>query len=382
LAQHLRLAGDPVDTGVDASPEAFAAAVRAVLHREDVDALVIVFVPPLAVPGAAYARALRAVVDEDTAGAKPIVSTFLAVEGVPTELAVPGPDGTPGYGSVPSYPSPERAVLALTRAIRYARWRSTSRGVLVRPDGIDTAAARELVAGSTVDSSRTLADADAMRLLGCYGIDVVPFRHADNEVHAVAAADAIGYPVVLKSASEKLRHQADSVGVRLDLAGADAVRAAYRDLRAVSGVDGVTVQRMAGHGVSCLIGLQDDPSFGSLVYFGLSGIVSDLLGDRAYAVVPLTDVDAAWLVRAPAAAPLLAGYAGTESVDLAALADLVLRVAAMAEDLPEVRTITLDPVLALTGGAAVTGAQVVLGPPPPRPDAVPRQLRTIRAGGS
>jgi acyl-CoA synthetase (NDP forming)/GNAT superfamily N-acetyltransferase len=382
LAQHLRLAGDPVDTGVDASPEAFAAAVRAVLHREDVDALVIVFVPPLAVPGAAYARALRAVVDEDTAGAKPIVSTFLAVEGVPTELAVPGPDGTPGYGSVPSYPSPERAVLALTRAIRYARWRSTSRGVLVRPDGIDTAAARELVAESTVDSSRTLADADAMRLLGCYGIDVVPFRHADNEVDAVAAADAIGYPVVLKSASEKLRHQADSVGVRLDLAGADAVRAAYRDLRAVSGVDGVTVQRMAGHGVSCLIGLQDDPSFGSLVYFGLSGIVSDLLGDRAYAVVPLTDVDAAWLVRAPAAAPLLAGYAGTESVDLAALADLVLRVAAMAEDLPEVRTITLDPVLALTGGAAVTGAQVVLGPPPPRPDAVPRQLRTIRAGDS
>jgi acyl-CoA synthetase (NDP forming)/RimJ/RimL family protein N-acetyltransferase len=382
LAQNLRLAADPVDTGVDASPEAFAAAVRAVLHREDVDALVIVFVPPLAVPGAAYARALRAVVDEDPAGAKPIVSTFLAVAGVPTELAVPGPDGTPGYGSVPSYPSPERAVLALTRAIRYARWRSTSRGVLVRPDGIDIVAARELVARSTVDFGRALADADAMRLLGCYGIDVVPFQQADNEADAVAAADAIGYPVVLKSASEKLRHQADSVGVRLDLAGADAVRAAYRDLRAVSGVDGVAVQRMAGHGVSCLIGLQDDPSFGSLVYFGLSGIVSDLLGDRAYAVVPLTDVDAAWLVRAPAAAPLLAGYAGTESVDLAALADLVLRVAAMAEDLPEVRAVTLDPVLALTGGAAVTGAQVVLGPPPPRPDAVPRQLRTIRAGDS
>jgi acyl-CoA synthetase (NDP forming) len=383
LAQNLRLAADPVDTGANASPAAFAAAVRDVLHRDDVDALVIVFVPPLAVPGAAYARALRAVVDEGTAGAKPIVSTFLAVEGVPAELAVPGTDGTPGYGSVPSYPSPERAVLALTRAIRYARWRSTSRGVLVRPGGIDTDAARELVAESTVDASQhVLGDADAIRLLGCYGIDIVPFRQADNEVDAVAAADAIGYPVVLKSASEKLRHRSDPVGVRLDLAGADAVRAAYRDLRAVSGVDGVAVQRMAGHGVSCLIGLQDDPSFGSLVYFGLSGIVSDLLGDRAYAMVPLTDVDAAWLVRAPAAAPLLAGYAGTESVDLAALADLVLRVAAMAEDLPEVRTVTLDPVVALTSGAAVTGAQVVLGPPPPRPDAVPRQLRSIGAGGS
>jgi acyl-CoA synthetase (NDP forming) len=129
--------------------------------------------------------------------------------------------------------------------------------------------------------------------------------------------------------------------------------------------------------VSCVIGLQDDPSFGSLVYFGLSGIVSDLLGDRAYAVAPLTDVDAAWLVRAPRAAPLLAGYAGAEPADLAALADLVLRVAAMAEDLPAVRTVALDPVLALTSGVAVIGAHIELGPPPPRPDAVPRQLRSI-----
>ncbi|HEX4705570.1 MAG TPA: GNAT family N-acetyltransferase [Pseudonocardiaceae bacterium] len=380
LAQHLTLAIDPVDTGVDASPEVFAAAVRDVLHRPDVDAVVIVFVPPIAVPGTAYARALRAVVDEDTAGAKPIVSTFLAVEGVPAELAVPGPDGTPGYGSVPSYPSPERAVLALTRAIRYAGWRSAPRGVFVRPHGIHVDGARDLVATSmsTMDNpERVLTEDESARLLGCYGVDVVPFRRADTEDAAVAAAEAAGYPVVLKSASEKLRHHSDLVGVRLDLAGQDAVRAAYRDLRLVSGVDGVAVQRMAGHGVSCVIGLQDDPSFGSLVYFGLSGIVSDLLGDRAYGVVPLTDVDADWLVRAPRAAPLLSGYGGAEPVDLAALSALVLRVAAMAEDLPEVRIVALDPVLALASGVAVTGARIVLGPPPPRPDSVPRQLRPI-----
>jgi len=374
LAQRLVLAGDPVDTGAGASPEEFAAAVREVLRRDDVDALVIVFVPPVAVPGTAYARALRAVVDEDPPVTKPIVSTFLAVEGVPAELAVPGVDGTPGYGSVPSYSSPERAVVALARAIRYARWRSSPRGTFVRPGGLDAAAARELV--STVDSG-TLTDDVAARLLACYGIGVVPSVRVESEAAAVAVADDIGYPVVLKSASEKLRHHSDPVGVRLDLAGPEAVGAAYRDLRALSGVDGVAVQRMAGHGVSCVIGLQDDPSFGSLVYFGLSGIVSDLLGDRAYAMVPLTDVDADWLVRAPRAAPLLAGYAGDEPADLASLADLVSRVAAMAEDLPEVRAVALDPVLALTTGAAVTGVRVELGPPPPRPDAVPRQLRPI-----
>jgi acyl-CoA synthetase (NDP forming)/GNAT superfamily N-acetyltransferase len=380
LAQHLQLAGEPVDTGSEASPEAFAAAVRDVLHSDDVDALVIVFVPPLLVPGTAYARALRAVVDEPNAPHKPVVSTFLAVEGVPAELAAPGPDGAPGHGSVPSYPSPERAVMALARAIRYARWRSQPQGEFVRPVGIRTDRARELVdsALATCDGGRRpLTDAESVRLLGCYGIEVVPFRRAATEADAVAAAETLGFPVVLKSTSEKLRHHTDLVGVRLDLGGADTVRAAYRDLCVVSGVDDVIVQRMAGRGVSCVIGLQDDPSFGSLVYFGLSGIVSDLLGDRAYAALPLSDADAARLVRAPRSAPLLAGYQGAEPADLTALADLVLRVAAMADDLPEIRSLVMDPVLALTEGAAVASARIALGPPPPRPDSVPRQLRSI-----
>jgi acyl-CoA synthetase (NDP forming)/GNAT superfamily N-acetyltransferase len=386
LAQHLPLAADPVDTGSEASPEVFAAAVRDVLRREDVDAVVIVFVPPLAVPGTEYARALRAVVDDGAATNKPVVSTFLAVEGVPAELAVAGPDGTPGYGSVPSYPSPERAVTALARAIRYARWRSAPQGDYVRPDGIQVDAARELVAKamSTRDGAITdnivLSDADSVRLLSCYGIDVVPFRRVSTEADAVAAAAALGYPVAVKSAGEHLRHRPDLVGVRLDVATEDAVLAAYRDVRAVSGVDDVVVQGMVERGVSCVIGLQDDLSFGSLVYFGLSGIVSDLLGDRAYGAVPLTDADAARLVRSPMSAPLLAGYRGGQARDLTALADLVLRVAALSEDLPGVRSLALDPVLAQTSGVAVTSARVVLGPPPPRPDSVPRRLRSIGGG--
>jgi acyl-CoA synthetase (NDP forming)/GNAT superfamily N-acetyltransferase len=385
LAQHLRLVDAPVDTGSEATPAAFAAAVRDVLHRDDVDAVVIVFVPPLAVPEAAYATALRAVVAAADA-AKPVVSTFLAVEGVPAELAVPGPDGTPGYGSVPSYASPERAVQALARAVRYARWRAAPQGTFGRPGGTDPERARavvaELLAQSTPDwSERVLTDAESLRLLACYGIQVVPSRRAATEDDAVGAARALGYPVAVKSTSEKLRHRDDLVGVRLDIAGDDAVLAAYRDVRAVSGVDDVVVQRMAERGMSCVIGLQDDPSFGALVYFGLSGVVSDLLGDRAYGAVPLTDADAARLVRAPRSAPLLAGYQGAEPVDLAALADLVLRVAAMSEDLPPLRWLALDPVLAQPGGVAVTSARIVLGPPPARQDAVPRQLRTLGDAG-
>ena len=124
-----------------------------------------------------------------------------------------------------------------------------------------------------------------------------------------------------------------------------------------------------------MLEIVDDPSFGSLLSFGLSGVATELLGDRAYRVVPVSDQDAAALVRAPRAAPLLAGYRGAEPTDLDALTDLVLRVGRLAEDLPEVRCLVLDPVLASPAGAFVTGARVELGPPPHRDDGGPRRLR-------
>jgi acyl-CoA synthetase (NDP forming) len=261
-------------------------------------------------------------------------------------------------------------VSALARAARYAQWRSRPRGKFVRPDGIDTERARELVA-------QTSTDEEVMALLSCYGIEVVPFRTVSTVDHAVAACAELGYPVVLKSTSENLRHRTDFLGLRLDLSTAEAVRSAYQDLVEVSGSTEMYVQRMAPKGVSCQLGLQDDPSFGTLVTFGLGGVVSDLLGDRAYRSVPMTDVDAAALVRAPKAAPLLAGYRGGEPADLAALEDLALRLSALAEDLPEVRRLVLEPVLASAAGAFVSSARITVGEPPSQSDAGPRRLRPL-----
>ncbi|WP_198943318.1 acetate--CoA ligase family protein, partial [Actinokineospora bangkokensis] len=188
----------------------------------------------------------------------------------------------------------------------------------------------------------------------------------------------LGLPVVLKTADRRFRHRADLLGVRLDLTSPEHIRSAYADLRAVSGIDEVVVQRMAPKGTSCTIGLQDDPSFGTLVSFGLAGVVSDLLGDRAHRAVPLTDSDAASLVRAPRSAPLLAGYGGGPPADLAALEDVVLRVAALAEDVPEVRGAAIEPVLVSAAGAFVTGGRITVGSPPSQHDTGPRRLLAIR----
>lgn len=370
----LVLAGEPVDVGAAASPETFAAAVSAALADPDTDALVTVFAPPVATPGAEYARALR----EAVAGAdKPVVTTFLAAEGIPDSLAVRGSDGAPGRGSVPSYPGPERAVLALSRAVRYAAWRARPLPEPRRPDGVDAAAAQTRVQGwlAAHPQGRWLSDAEATELLAGHGVSVTAFAIADGAGAAVAAADDLGYPVAVKATGEQWRHRSDLQGVRLDLTGAAAVRTAHAEIAVVSGAETVYVQRMADKGTSCTVGVQDDPSFGSLITFGLAGVLTDLLGDRAYRVLPLTPTDAAELVRAPRAAPLLAGYRGSEPADLDALAELVLRVSTLAEDVPELRELCLEPVLASAGGAAVVSARVRIGAPPSRADLGPRRLR-------
>jgi acyl-CoA synthetase (NDP forming)/GNAT superfamily N-acetyltransferase len=371
----LELAGEPVDAGTTVGPADLASAVREAGRSDEVDALVVVFVPPLAMSGAAHAEALR----EAVAGLdKPVVSTFLATQGMLAELAVPGPDGVPDRGSVPSYPTPERAVAALGRAVRYARWRTAPPGEMIRPAGIDVQGARALVERLLGEGDRdpgdVLGDDERVALLRCYGIEMLPFRRARSAAETVAVASELGFPVAVKATGERWRHRVDGAGVRLTIVTHQGARQAYADLSRASGRDEVFVQKMAPPGTACVFALLDDPSFGALLSFGLSGMATELLGDRAYRPLPLSTVDAAELIREPRAAPLLSGYRGEPPAALDALEDIALRLNRLAEDLPEVRSLILDPVLAGPDGVAVSGARIVLGPPPTREGAGPRRL--------
>src|ERR671932_1217616 len=166
--------------------------------------------------------------------------------------------------------------------------------------------------------------------------------------------------------------------VKLDLRTPEAVREAYE---AIPAGDPVIVQAMAAPGVATVVEVVDDPSFGALVSFGLGGVATDLLGDRAYRTLPLTDLDAAELVRAPRAWPLLNGYRGSEPVDVAALEELLLRIARLADDLPEVLALSLEPVILgpakpWHGGRSlvIAGAAVRVGPPTARVAPGPRRM--------
>lgn len=378
--------GWPVDLGPAMSPKALGVALQEAAADPRVDAVLVVFIPVLSTPDTAYADAL---IEMAASADLPVVSTFLAASGVPERLRQAGPDGSAGRGSVPSYPSPEDAAYALGRVAAYAEWRRTPGGQLPALTGVDAKAAdavldRALAAelafaanGVRDIAPVTLADHDAAALLRAYGIEVWPNMPCADADAAVAAADEFGYPVAVKAADEALRHRVDLGGVRLDIRSADEVREAVAAIEARPGFagGGVLVQPMAPPGVACVVEVAQDSAFGPVVGFGLGGVATDLLGDRAWRAVPLTDADAHTLLRAPLAAPMLFGHRGATPVDAAALEDLLLRVGLLADEVPELRALELNPVLANGSGLTVLHATVQVAPPTPRPDVGPRRLR-------
>ncbi|MFL6127873.1 MAG: GNAT family N-acetyltransferase [Mycobacteriales bacterium] len=375
VASGLELAPGSADLGPDVDVAGFAAALRTAC--EQADAVIAVFAPVLATPGEDYARALAEVAGSSPV---PVASTFLGVEGVPAALRRVADGDSPDSalpGSVPSYPTPERAVRALAAAVRYADWRRRPVGTVPELAGVDPAAARAVLAAALEDApgGRELTEAEAGRLLAAYGLPPVPRRLAAGPAEAVAAAEELGYPVAVKATAEGLRHRPDLGAVRLGLDDRAAVEAAALELVELGGGAPVVVQRMARPGVATVVEVLDDPSFGALVSFGVGGIATELLGDRAYAPVPLSDLDAAELAAAPRAAPLLSGYGGAEPVDTSALTDLLLRVSRLAEDLPEVLALELNPVLVARTGLDILTARVTVGTPTARADPGPRRLR-------
>lgn len=367
---------EPIHLGPQAGPADFLTAVAAAVTDRAVDSVIVVYSPPVPVAVAAFAEAIRSGAQSDPA--TPVLTTFVADQGMSNLLATRGPGGMLERGSIPSYGDPERAARALARVRRYADWRTRPVSQVARPGGVDTVRARELVAAwMSSETDHWLADLEAAELLGCYGIRIVEFREVLDAETAVLAAEQFGYPVAAKATGEIWRNRPDLTGVRLDLWRPDEVRRAFTELAEISG-NPVHIQRMATKGVGCGFRVQDDPSFGSVISFGLSGTIIDLLGDRVYRALPLTEDESAELIDAPRAAPLLSGTVRGRDigkpVDKDALAELAQRISALCDDLPEVRELQCEPIMASPEGAAVLYGRVRIGPEPNRFESGPRRM--------
>ncbi|QJW36944.1 GNAT family N-acetyltransferase [Cellulosimicrobium protaetiae] len=367
----------------DASAHELAATVDALYAPDACDVVVVVQVP---VVGPRRADVSRAVALAAARTGRTTVASMLGLHGLTDELSAPAPGPLDGGASdalvrVPAYSTPEDAVAALGAVVRYARWREADHGTPVRPAGLDAVRARALVEGALAGRDAVDLDpATTAELLGCYGVRVWPARRVRTADEAVEAAREVGWPVALKSTAAGLRHRADLGGVRLDIADETELRTDVAQMReALAAVlpgaadEPFEVQAMADAGVACVVRSTEDQLFGPVVSFGLAGDAVDLLGDVAYGVPPLTDVDVAAMVRSVRAAPRLFGYMGTQVVATAALEDVLARVSVLADDLPEVRNLELYPVVVSEHEAAVLSARVTLADAQ-RADALRRAL--------
>lgn len=358
LAQYLppeASLGNPVDMIASASAEDYRRTLEVVGSWDGVDALIVIFTPPLVTRAEDVARAIRAGI-KGLRRPMPVLTVFLSARGVPAELQGEGV-------RIPSYAFPEDAARALARVVQHAAWRRTPDGVIPSFPDIRREEAAAIIASALAQGPRWLSQGDVSRLLGCYGLPLAEGRLVATPEDAGKAAEELGGPVALKAVAPTLLHKTEAHGVRLSLEGTRKVTEAAKEMASVVAgaghrVEGFLVQRMVPQGVELLVGVVHDRLFGPVVACGAGGTATELLKDIAVRITPLADRDAHDMVRSLATFPLLEGYRGAPAADVAALEEVLLRVGVLVEAHPEVAEMDCNPVVVLPRGAVIVDARV------------------------
>ncbi len=394
--------GNPVDLPASATSEDYRRVLEIILEDLDVDVALVTFTPPVLARADEVAQAVAGVASRID---KPVLANF-----IPTDATLAALRST--RERVPCFPHPESAAMAIARVAPYGEWVRRPEGSVRRFEDIDLPRARDIVERALVRGLGSLAGPGVTRespegadpvaetpfarpsdpsgrlpvwldtvsageLLKAYGIPILACIRASNLAEAVNGAKELGYPVALKLDAPALVHKSDIGGVRLNLRSPEDVTRAAEELFTRFGPSySLIVQPMGPDGVETVVGLLEDSSFGPLVMFGLGGKEAELFGDQIWSLVPMTTHDTRDLVRGLRSAPLLTGYRGSAPVDLAALEEVLSRVALLAEDLPEVVELSLNPVVATLKGVVALDARVRVAPAEHEPPLLRRAMRT------
>lgn len=357
--------GNPVDVLGDAGPDRFVQATELVLSDEEVDATLVILTPQAMTDPTSTARALGELAGRSH---KPVLAAWMGGQSVQDGL-----QELVRYG-VPAYTTPEQAVGAFMHLVSYARnleiLYETPREIPVE-FAIDQDKIKERFAILASDGGTTLSEKASKDLLNAYGIPVTEVHEARNADDAVAAAEQIGYPVVLKVLSPQITHKTDVGGVVLDLHSNDEVRRAYerivntaREHVPEAEVLGVTVQRMVNtkHAFELILGAKHDPAFGAVLMVGTGGTAAEVLRDRALGLPPLNERLARRLLESLHAWPLLTGYRGRPPVDFDSLLEVLMRFSYLVAEHPEIAELDINPLLATPEEAVALDARVILDP--------------------
>jgi acetyl coenzyme A synthetase (ADP forming)-like protein len=347
---------NPVDMIASASAEQYRKAIRLVAADPHVDALIVMFTPPLVTRASDVAREIVAATEELKQN-KPVLTVFLSANDLPEELHS-------SATRLPSYRFPETAAIALARVARYAEWRSKPESPRPVFTDLRRDEAAAIVATALTRGEGWLTPEETARLLRCYGLPLIEQRIVMTAEHARKAAEELGGEVALKAIAPGLIHKSEVGAVKLNLRGAEEVfraACAMTDKFALLGqpLNGFLIQRMsADAGVEMLVGVVHDRQFGPVVACGAGGVQVELLRDVSVRLTPLSHADATEMIRSLNTFPLLTGFRGRPACDVAALEDGLLRVSALVEDLPQIAELDCNPFVVLEKGAAILDARV------------------------
>ena len=362
LQQHLRrflappgVVSNPVDMLASAGPADYRQAIETLLDCEELDAVIVVYVPIEMTPNEQFVRAICAsvaAVRDSTPTRRPILACVLSRSGERIRLAT-------SSETIPCCVHPARAADVLAKAANYAQWRQQPIGEFPQCVDMDLAAARDVIGTARQQSRQWLSGKEVRDLGNAFGLPLAEGSIIHTPDEAVRAASQLGFPVALKTASSRIVHKSEEGAVELDVKSDLEVRDAFERIHqrvALQTInpadDGMLVQKMCS-GVEFMIGATRDPQLGPLVAFGLGGARVELLRDLCFRLAPLTDRDVQQMVRSIRGYPLLRGYRGQPPLDIDALEDLLLRVSRLIVELREVQELDLNPVMALPAGEGV-----------------------------
>ena len=355
---------NPVDMLATATGEDYGRAIATLGSCSDIDALIVIFTPPLVTKAAEVVRSIQRAA-RDLSRRIPLLSVFMSKQSAPRVIS------SGGVG-VPHYPFPEEAARALSLATHYGAWRAIPEEPLAMLDGIERDRAAAVIAEALAGVPGWMSPKAVTDLLFCYRIPMVDTRLAGSPREAGQEARRLGSAVALKAIVPGLLHKSDAGAVVLDLEGARAVERAATEMAArleASGrfVTGYQVQPIVAAGVEMLVGVVQDQHFGPVLACGAGGTATELLNDVAVRITPITRGEAGRMVRSLKTFPRLDGYRGAPKADVGALEDVLLRVSALVEAHPEIAEMDLNPLIVQPAGAVVVDARIRLEPGTPRP---------------
>ena len=362
---------NPIDLLGDGDEKRYQVAVNTCLEDQGVDGVLVMLSPQAMTDPLACAQA---VVDAQNVSNKPVLACWMG------EQQVEAANKLFARHHLPSFPNPESSVEAFAYlATHYQNQQLLMQvpGPLVDRNEPDIDGARQIIQSVLAEHRSLLTIAESKSLLKAFAIPVSESVVCDSVEQAKLAAESLGYPVAMKINSKDISHKSDVGGVRLNIENELSLRMIYPELLAEVGqknpdakIDGVTVESMhsPAHGRELLIGVISDPVFGPAITFGAGGIQVEVLRDRAVAIPPLNRFLAEKMIAQTRVAQLLGKFRNMPAVKMDALVQVLRRVSEMVCELPEIKGLDINPLIADENGVTVLDARIVVEHQNPSPD--------------